>query len=66
MDVSLGGAGATLSGAGATTFPARPSAASGGCASVASKVSAMQVLEAMKTSPVAALARFQIQATTGR
>jgi hypothetical protein len=30
------------------------------------KVSAMQVLEAMKTSPVAALARFQIEATTGR
>jgi hypothetical protein len=30
------------------------------------KVSAMQVLEAMKTSPVAALARFQIDATTGR
>ncbi len=30
------------------------------------KVSAMQLLEAMKTGPVAALARFQIEATTGR
>jgi hypothetical protein len=30
------------------------------------KVSAMQLLEAMKTSPVAALARFQVEATTGR
>ena len=30
------------------------------------KVSAMQVLEAMKTGPLAALARFQVEATTGR
>lgn len=30
------------------------------------KVSAMQLLEAMKTSPIAALARFQVEATTGR
>jgi len=30
------------------------------------KVGAMQILEAMKTSPVAALARFQVEATTGR
>ena len=28
------------------------------------KVAAMQLLEAMKTSPVAALARFQVEATT--
>jgi hypothetical protein len=30
------------------------------------KVSAMQVLEAMKANPLGALARFQIEATTGR
>jgi hypothetical protein len=30
------------------------------------KVGMMQILEAMKTSPVAALARFQVEATTGR
>ena len=30
------------------------------------KVAMMQILEAMKTSPVAALARFQVEATTGR
>jgi hypothetical protein len=30
------------------------------------KVAMMQILEAMKTSPIAALARFQVEATTGR
>lgn len=30
------------------------------------KVSAMQLIEAMKTGPVAALARFEVEATTGR
>ncbi len=30
------------------------------------RVGLMQILEAMKTSPVAALARFQVEATTGR
>jgi hypothetical protein len=30
------------------------------------KVAMMQILEAMKTSPVAARARFQVEATTGR
>jgi hypothetical protein len=30
------------------------------------KVGAMQLLEALKTGPVAALARFQVEATTGR
>jgi len=30
------------------------------------KVGMMQIVEAMKTSPVAALARFQVEATTGR
>ena len=30
------------------------------------KVAMMQIIEAMKTSPIAALARFQVEATTGR
>ena len=30
------------------------------------KVAVMQIIEAMKTTPIAALARFQVQATNGR